>query len=89
MLGNIYLKFSTSSGVECFLLKVCNKHCLSASAADNFINMEFVEFIRTPKVDGVTLYRPNAEPVEGTLCITGHHLILSSRQNHKEEMWVS
>ncbi|KAI0223727.1 Myotubularin-related protein 9 [Lamellibrachia satsuma] len=50
--------------------------------------MEFVEFIRTPKVDGVTLYRPNAEPVEGTLCITGHHLILSSRQNHKEEMWL-
>ena len=50
--------------------------------------MEFVEFIRTPMVDGVTLYRPNNMPVEGTLCVTGHHLILSSRKDNKEELWV-
>ncbi len=51
--------------------------------------MEFVEFIRTPMVDGVTLYRPNNMPVEGTLCVTGHHLILSSRKDNKEELWVN
>ncbi len=51
--------------------------------------MEFVDFIRTPMVEGVTLYRPNNMPVEGTLCVTGHHLILSSRRDNKEELWVS
>ena len=51
--------------------------------------MEFAEFIRTPMVDGVTLYRPNVMPAEGTLCITGHHLILSSRKDQREELWVS
>ena len=50
--------------------------------------MEFVDFIRTPMVEGVTLYRPNNMPVEGTLCVTGHHLILSSRRDNKEELWV-
>ena len=51
--------------------------------------MEFAEFIRTPKADSVTLYQANTTPVEGTLCITGHHLILSSREDNKEELWVS
>lgn len=50
--------------------------------------MEFAEFIKTPQVDNVVLYQPNQNPVEGTLCVTGHHLILSSRQDHKEELWV-
>ena len=50
--------------------------------------MEFAEFIRTPRVEGVTLYRANMMPMEGTLCVTGHHLILSARQDEHEELWV-
>ena len=53
-----------------------------------FHPMEFVEFIRTPKVDGVTLQLPHTGAVEGTLCVTGHHLILSSRKDSTEELWV-
>jgi len=51
--------------------------------------MEFAEFIRTAQVEGVTLYQANQLPIKGTLCVTGHHLILSSRDNHIEELWVS
>ncbi|XP_078449733.1 myotubularin-related protein 9 isoform X1 [Lampetra planeri] len=50
--------------------------------------MEFVELIKTPKVEGAVLERPCAAPLEGTLCITGHHLIVSSRREHAEEMWL-
>jgi len=50
--------------------------------------MEFAEFIRTAQVEGVTLYQANQLPIKGTLCVTGHHLILSSRDNHIEELWV-
>ncbi|XP_032808695.1 myotubularin-related protein 9 isoform X2 [Petromyzon marinus] len=50
--------------------------------------MEFVELIKTPKVEGVVLERPCAAPLEGTLCLTGHHLIVSSRREHAEEMWL-
>lgn len=50
--------------------------------------MEFAEFIKTPQVDGVALCVPNQNSVEGTLCITGHHLILSSRQDREEELWL-
>jgi myotubularin-related protein 9 len=50
--------------------------------------MEFAEFIKTPMVDGVTLKKPFCKPVDGTLCITGHHLILSCRKENKEELWV-
>ena len=50
--------------------------------------MEFAEFIRTPMVDGVTLHRPHCKPISGTLCVTGHHLILSSRTEPHEELWV-
>lgn len=50
--------------------------------------MEFVERIKTPKVDGVVLHRPFQQPVNGTLCITGHHLILSSRMENQEELWA-
>lgn len=51
--------------------------------------MEFAEFITTPMVDNVTLYRPFKVPDNGTLCITGHHMIFSTRQkeNH-EELWL-
>ncbi|XP_052764225.1 myotubularin-related protein 9-like [Mya arenaria] len=50
--------------------------------------MEFAEFIKTPMVDRVNLRKPFCKPVEGTLCITGHHLILSSRQTNREELWL-
>ena len=50
--------------------------------------MEFADFIKTPKVDNVVLRRPFCSTVEGTLSITGHHLILSSRKDNKEELWV-
>jgi myotubularin-related protein 9 len=51
--------------------------------------MEFIELIRVPKVDNVTMRRTLFPSVEGTLCITGHHLILSSRREGDEELWVS
>lgn len=51
-------------------------------------SMEFAELIHTPKLDGVILYSPLNEPVDGTLCITGHHLILSSRREGAQELWV-
>ncbi|XP_031437877.1 myotubularin-related protein 9 [Clupea harengus] len=50
--------------------------------------MEFAELIKTPRVDGVVLHRPFMPLVEGTLCLTGHHLILSSRQDNTEELWL-
>lgn len=50
--------------------------------------MEFAEFIKTPKVDNVIMRRPFCAQVEGTLSITGHHLILSSRKDSKEELWL-
>nr|CAI5868685.1 unnamed protein product [Callosobruchus analis] len=50
--------------------------------------MEFAELIITPKVDGVILHSPFQEPIDGTLCITGHHLILSSRKEEIQELWL-
>lgn len=49
--------------------------------------MEFADLIRAPKTDRVVLRCPLKSPVEGTLCITGHHVILSSRKD-KEELWM-
>ncbi|KAK2503884.1 hypothetical protein MC885_020922, partial [Smutsia gigantea] len=51
-------------------------------------SMEFAELIKTPRVDNVVLHRPFYPAVEGTLCLTGHHLILSSRQDSTEELWL-
>ncbi|CAN7989167.1 unnamed protein product, partial [Ixodes hexagonus] len=50
--------------------------------------MEFAELIRTPKLDRVVLHRPLCASVEGTLCITSHHLIFSSRRQGNEELWL-
>lgn len=51
--------------------------------------MEFADLIPISKLDGVTLsgacYKT---PVDGTLCMTGHHLFLSSRKQGVEELWV-
>lgn len=51
--------------------------------------MEFIELILINKLDGVILKYPRQENVDGTVCITGHHLILSSRKEGVRELWVS
>lgn len=50
--------------------------------------MEFSELITTPNLDDVKLITEKNESVIGTLCITGHHLIFSSRSENFEEIWV-
>ncbi|KAI4465865.1 myotubularin-related [Holotrichia oblita] len=50
--------------------------------------MEFTELIATPKLDGVILHSSFHEPVDGTLCISGHHLLLSSRKEDVQELWL-
>lgn len=55
--------------------------------------MEFAEFISVHQVDNVILTDKTDEnrkgfSLEGTLCITGHHIILSSRQEDHQELWV-
>lgn len=50
--------------------------------------MEFADLIKSPKLDGVILHSTLNEQVDGTLCITGHHLILSSRREGVQELWV-
>lgn len=50
--------------------------------------MEFAELIKTPKLDGVILHGSFSEPVNVTLCVTGHHLILSSRKEDLNELWL-
>ncbi|KAJ1523594.1 hypothetical protein ONE63_001437 [Megalurothrips usitatus] len=50
--------------------------------------MEFADLIQTPKLDGVVMHGPFHKPVDGTLCITGHHIILSSRKEGVEELWL-
>lgn len=51
--------------------------------------MEFAVYIQTPKLDGVILHTPFNEPIDGTLCVSGHHLLLSSRKEDVQELWVS
>ncbi|XP_067167767.1 myotubularin-related protein 9-like isoform X2 [Apteryx mantelli] len=41
--------------------------------------MEFAELIKTATVESVLLSGAGLPPVRGTLCITSHHLLLSSR----------
>ncbi|CAG9782823.1 unnamed protein product [Diatraea saccharalis] len=50
--------------------------------------MEFIELILINKLDGVILKYPHTENVDGTVCITGHHLILSSRKEGVRELWL-
>ena len=51
--------------------------------------MEFAELIKTPKVDNCILRRSHGSLIEGTLCLTSHHLIFSSRASDKDELMVS
>lgn len=42
--------------------------------------MEFSEHIKTANVEDVMLRQPLHPPSRGTLCITGHHLLFSDRE---------
>ncbi|KAK8753280.1 hypothetical protein OTU49_003661, partial [Cherax quadricarinatus] len=50
--------------------------------------MEFAELIRISRCDRVMLHRPHHPVLDGTLCITGHHLIASARAEEHEELWL-
>lgn len=50
--------------------------------------MEFIELIHINKLNGVILKYPRQDNIDGTVCITGHHLILSSRKEGVQELWV-
>lgn len=50
--------------------------------------MEFVEYIKTPMCPSVKLLQPPWPQLEGTLCITGHHFIFSTRQKEDDELWI-
>lgn len=51
--------------------------------------MEFIDLTPTHKLDGVILSGYLNEPIEVTICLTGHHLILMSRQENVKELCVS
>lgn len=42
--------------------------------------MEFSEHIKTANVEDVVLQQPLHTSIKGTLCITGHHLLFSDRE---------
>ncbi|XP_068608382.1 myotubularin-related protein 9 [Brachionichthys hirsutus] len=42
--------------------------------------MEFSEHIKTANVEDVVLRQPLQPPARGTLCVTGHHLLFSDRE---------
>jgi hypothetical protein len=53
--------------------------------------MELSHLIKLPVVDNVKVSRTTFNKVtssEGTLCLTGHHLIYSSRTNKDDELMV-
>ncbi|XP_054167367.1 myotubularin-related protein 9-like [Oppia nitens] len=50
--------------------------------------MEFAELIKTPKLDSIRVFYPIDQSMEATLCITSHHLIVSSRSNASQELWL-
>lgn len=53
--------------------------------------MEFGDLILSPTLDNVLLTTTiqGADPETGTLCITSHHLIFSTRRDDIPELWVS
>uniref|UniRef100_A0A8C3NKU6 Uncharacterized protein n=1 Tax=Geospiza parvula TaxID=87175 RepID=A0A8C3NKU6_GEOPR len=50
--------------------------------------MEFSELIKTATVEDVLLSRQGLPAVRGTLCITSHHLLLSSCPRGQLELWL-
>lgn len=50
--------------------------------------MEFISIIKTPNIDKAILVQSDSVTLEGTLCITTHYLLFSSRKNPDDEVWV-
>ncbi|KAM9433516.1 myotubularin-related protein 9 isoform 2-T2 [Salvelinus alpinus] len=48
--------------------------------------MEFSEHIKTANVEDVVLRRPFHPPMQGTLCVTGHHLLFSNRDGDSSRL---
>jgi len=50
--------------------------------------MEFADLIYAPKLESAVLVCPFCVKIEGSLCITGHHLIASSKTEDNSEILV-
>ncbi|XP_057559766.1 myotubularin-related protein 9-like [Hippopotamus amphibius kiboko] len=50
--------------------------------------MEFSELIRTGQAQAELLWGPEAPPLRGTLCVTGHHLLLSPGPQAAPDLWL-
>ncbi|XP_061245235.1 myotubularin-related protein 9-like [Bos javanicus] len=50
--------------------------------------MEFAEMIRTGQAQAELLRGPEEPPLRGTLCITGHHLLLSPGPQATPDLWL-
>ncbi|XP_036112125.1 myotubularin-related protein 9-like isoform X4 [Molossus molossus] len=50
--------------------------------------MEFSELIRTGRAQAELLRGPGVPPLRGTLCVTGHHLLLSSGPQATPDLWL-
>lgn len=53
--------------------------------------MELSDLILIPNLDNVVLINKsdgNSKSIDGTLCISSHHLLCSSRQDDRQELWV-
>ncbi|KAM9736573.1 myotubularin-related protein 9-like isoform 2-T2 [Dama dama] len=50
--------------------------------------MEFAELIRTGQAQAELLRGPEEPPLRGTLCITGHHLLLSPGPQATPDLWL-
>lgn len=50
--------------------------------------MEFSELIRTRRAQAELLQGAEAHPQRGTLCVTGHHLLLSPGLQASPDLWL-
>uniref|UniRef100_A0A8C9E463 Uncharacterized protein n=1 Tax=Phocoena sinus TaxID=42100 RepID=A0A8C9E463_PHOSS len=50
--------------------------------------MEFSELIRTGQAQAELLRSPEMPPLRGTLCVTGHHLLLSPGPQATPDLWL-
>ncbi|XP_023981382.1 myotubularin-related protein 9-like [Physeter macrocephalus] len=50
--------------------------------------MEFSELIRTGQAQAELLRGPEMPPLRGTLCVTGHHLLLSPGPQATPDLWL-
>lgn len=50
--------------------------------------MEFSELIRTGRAQAKLLRGPEVPPLHGTLCVTGHHLLLLPGPQATSDLWL-